>query len=108
MIVFTDKAVEKITEFSKDHPRTFLRVGVAGGGCSGFEYKMGFIKEDEYIEDNMNKYENNGITFVVEKSSEPFITGSTVKWEENVMRRGFVFDNPNATGSCGCNKSFSV
>ena len=108
MITFTDKAVEKIKEFSEDHPHTFLRVGVAGGGCSGFEYKMGFIKEDEYIEVTMNKYEQNGVIFVVEKSSEPFIAGSTVKWEENVMQRGFIFDNPNATGSCGCNKSFSV
>ena len=108
MITFTDKAVEKIKEFSEDHPHTFLRVGVAGGGCSGFEYKMGFIKEDEYIEATMNKYEQSGVVFVVEKSSEPFIAGSAVKWEENVMQRGFIFDNPNATGSCGCNKSFSV
>ena len=108
MITFTNEAAEKISEFAKDHPQTLLRVGVKGGGCSGFEYKMGFIKEDEYIEETMHKYEENGITFVVEKSSVPFIAGSTVKWEENIMQRGFVFDNPNATGSCGCKKSFSV
>ena len=50
MITFTNEAAEKISEFAKDHPQTFVRVGVKGGGCSGFEYKMGFIKEDEYIE----------------------------------------------------------
>ena len=56
MITFTNEAAEKISEFAKDHPQTFLRVGVKGGGCSGFEYKMGFIKEDEYIEETMHKY----------------------------------------------------
>tara|TARA_B100000029_G_scaffold236694_1_gene233741 strand:+ start:1920 stop:2243 length:324 start_codon:yes stop_codon:yes gene_type:complete len=107
MIKFTDTALEKVKEFSKDYPTSVLRLGVAGGGCSGFEYKMGFMEREE-VDDTFSEYKQEGVPFVVDKKGEPFIDGCTVDWIEDVMKRGFKFDNPNATGSCGCNKSFSV
>ena len=107
MIAFTDAALEKIKEFGQGHPTAVLRVGVAGGGCSGFEYKKGFMEEEE-IDETFSKYKQKDVSFVVEKKSEPFIDGCTVDWVEDLIQRGFQFDNPNASGSCGCKKSFSV
>ena len=107
MIKFTDAALEKVKEFSEDSPTAILRLGVAGGGCSGFEYKMGFMEQEE-VDETFSKYEQGDVPFVVDKKGEPFIDGCTVDWIEDIMHRGFKFDNPNATGSCGCNKSFSV
>ena len=107
MITFTEAALEKVEEFGKDHPTAVLRIGVAGGGCSGFEYKMGFIEEEE-VDDTFSKYKQKDVSFVVDKKGEPFIDGCTVDWIENLMQRGFQFDNPNAAGSCGCGTSFSV
>jgi iron-sulfur cluster assembly protein len=107
MITFTDAAVEQIKEFSKNHPTAVLRVGVSGGGCSGFEYKLGFIEEEE-VDETFSRYKQKDLPFVVDEKSEPFIDGCTVDWVEDLMQKGFRFDNPNATGSCGCKKSFSV
>ena len=86
----------------------WLRIGVKGGGCSGFEYKMGFVEPEDYDEKTFDKKTTEDITYIVEKKSAPFLEGVTVRWHEDLMKRGFVFDNPNASRSCGCGKSFSV
>ena len=111
MITLTDAAVKELKKTIDDAPEAtnrLLRVSVAGGGCSGFEYKMSFIEESEYSVNNDSMYTQAGIGIVVDKRSEPFIQGVTVDWYEDLMKRGFVFENPNATGGCGCGKSFSV
>ena len=64
--------------------------------------------EQDEVDETFSKYEQGDVPFVVDKKGEPFIDGCTVDWIEDIMHRGFKFDNPNATGSCGCNKSFSV
>ena len=111
MITLTDKAIKEIKRVMEDLPEAsnrLLRVGVAGGGCSGFEYKLGFVEESEYSEKTHNKYKQNELTIVVEKKTEPFIDGTTIDWIEDLSQRGFAFNNPNANKSCGCGESFSV
>jgi len=111
MITLTDAAVKELKRVMSDTPEAtnrLLRVSVAGGGCSGFQYKMGFV-ERETLEENMDSiYSQEGIDVVVNKSSEAFISGTTIGWYEDLMKRGFTFENPNSSGGCGCGESFSV
>ena len=111
MITLTDKATKEIRRSMEELPEAknrLLRVGVAGGGCSGFEYKLGFVDRSEYSEKTHNKYEQDGLTMIVEKKAELFIDGTTIDWIEDLSKRGFAFNNPNAVSSCGCGESFSV
>ena len=111
MITLTDKAIKEVKRVMEDLPEatnTLLRIGVAGGGCSGFEYKLGFVEETEYSDKTHNKYEQNGLTVIVEKKAELFIDGTTIDWIDELSKRGFSFENPNAATSCGCGESFSV
>ena len=107
-IVLTEKAaheVKRIMEAQKyeDH---VLRVGVAGGGCSGFSYALGFAKDfDEAVD---AKYEFHGVPVVVDKKSALYLDGTTVDFYEGIDRRGFMFENPNAVKSCGCGSSFQA
>ena len=108
-VLLSEKAadeVKKILTEQKLDPSHVLRVGVAGGGCSGFSYSLGF---DTKIDDAQDlKYECHGVTIVVDKKSELFLDGTTVDFYEGLEKRGFTFDNPNAVKSCGCGSSFSV
>ena len=83
-----------------------LRVGVAGGGCSGFQYSLGFDKTyDEKVD---SKYDHHGVTVVVDKKSALYLDGTTVDFYDGLEKRGFTFENPNAVKSCGCGSSFSA
>lgn len=108
-IVLTEKAakeVQRIIEDQKLEDGTVLRVGVAGGGCSGFSYSLGFDKSfDETVD---AKYEYHGVPVVVDKKSALYLDGTTVDFYEGVEKRGFTFDNPNAVKSCGCGSSFQA
>lgn len=85
---------------------TMLRVGVAGGGCSGFQYSLTFdSKRDEAIDE---MYDYHGVKVVIDKKSSLYLDGTSVDFYEGLEKRGFVFNNPNATKSCGCGSSFSV
>ena len=111
MITLTDKAIKEVKRAMKDlseETNMFLRIGVSGGGCSGFEYKLGFVEETEYSDKTHNKYEQNGLTVIVEKKAELFIDGTTIDWIDELSKRGFSFENPNAATSCGCGESFGV
>ena len=109
-IVLTEKAaheVKRIMEAQKyeDH---VLRVGVAGGGCSGFSYALGFAKDyDEAVD---SKYEFHGVPVVVDKRSLLYLDGVTVDFhdEPQLNRRGFSINNPSAKSTCGCGSSFSM
>ncbi|HET6879613.1 MAG TPA: iron-sulfur cluster assembly accessory protein [Pirellulales bacterium] len=108
-LALTEKAaseVKRLIEDQKYEPDIMLRVGVVGGGCSGFEYALGLDKA--YDEKNDNKYDYHGVTVVVDKKSALYLDGTTVDFFEGLERRGFTFDNPNAVKSCGCGKSFSA
>lgn len=103
MLVMTEAAKSRIQESITEETGARLRVFVQGGGCSGFEYGLAFDDErdgDEVIE-------MDGFTLLVDRWSRAYLDGVTVDWVESVMEEGFRFDNPNASGSCGCGHSFS-
>ncbi len=108
-ITLTERAaleVKKVIEDQKLQAGTVLRVGVAGGGCSGFQYSLGF---DQSFDEKLDKkYEYHGVTVVVDKKSELYLDGTKVDFYEGLEKRGFTFENPNAVKSCGCGSSFSA
>ncbi len=83
-----------------------LRIGVAGGGCSGFEYTLAF---DENVREETDMLtEVDGVRVAVDKKSALYLDGTQLDYHESLEARGFVFNNPNATKSCGCGSSFSA
>lgn len=92
------KRVRDEQQLGKDQ---FLRMGVAGGGCGGFSYTMGF--DNSYDASVDSKYSQQGLDIVVDKKSSLYLDGTTIDWCDDAHRRGFMFDNPNAARTCsGC------
>jgi len=108
VITFTDKGAEKVKEFltsqGADVATSGLRVGVRGGGCSGFQYALAFDKAKE--DDNV--FEVDGVAVVVDKVSMQFVFGSEVDYVEGLQGAGFQVNNPNVVAACGCGSSFRV
>jgi len=100
------KEVKKVLEEQKQSHQTMLRVGVVGGGCSGFSYDLKF--DDKYDEKLDSKTVQHDVTVVVDKKSALYLDGTTVDYYEGLEKRGFTFDNPNAVKSCGCGSSFQA
>ena len=107
-IIVDKSAIERITKLrtSADSEtfsdKTYLRVAVLGGGCSGFYYEIGpdnTVNEDDVVFEN---------SVIVDQTSLPFLKGAVVKFESNMVGAKFAVDNPNAQSSCGCQTSFSV
>ena len=98
--------VKKIIDEQKLEVGTVLRVGVAGGGCSGFQYALGFDTNFDSKQDS--KFDCHGVAVVVDKKSALYLDGTTVDFYEGLDKRGFTFENPNATKSCGCGSSFQA
>ena len=82
-----------------------LRVGVKGGGCSGFSYLLDLTEQEKEVDE---KFEKHGITVVCDPKSYLYLNGTTIDYKDEIMGRGFVFNNPNASSSCGCGSSFSA
>lgn len=112
MITLSDKAVAElkrvISEKDSSNEDMYLRVSIEGGGCSGFQYNLGFIGQKGYDENKDSKYEQDGITIVVDRKSSLYIDGTTLDWYEDLVKKGFKFNNPNAQKTCGCGSSFSA
>ena len=81
-----------------------LRIGVKGGGCSGFSYLLGFDEEKE--RDTI--YEFEGVRILMDKAHALYLLGMEIDWLDGLNNRGFVFNNPNAKETCGCGTSFSA
>jgi len=81
-----------------------LRVGVKGGGCSGFSYVLGFDLKKEQDE----QYDIHGLTVYMEKAHALYLLGMEIDWVDGLENRGFTFENPNASDTCGCGTSFSA
>ena len=104
MIDVTAAAVEKIRQMlAENEVNGGLRLGVAGGGCSGLSYKFRFETKPR---PNDNVFEAGGVTLMVDPKSYEFLDGLTLDFRNTLMEQAFVFHNPNATKSCGCGKSF--
>lgn len=108
-ITLTERAageVKRVKEEQKLDDDLFLRIGLAGGGCSGFSYTLGF--DNNYDAKKDSKYNFHGVDVVVDKKSALYLDGAEVDWFEDADRRGFTFENPNAVRSCSCSSSCSA
>ena len=107
LLVLTDKAIDKVKYFAQSMPDSLnkpLRVFVQGGGCSGFQY--GFTFDEK--KDGDAVMEQGGITVLVDPMSAQYLKDATVDYVEDFRGAGFSVTNPNATGGCGCGKSFQA
>ena len=105
MVTVTPKAVGKIREaFQREGVNGGLRLGVLGGGCSGFQYGMVL---DEVTEGD-EVFERDGIKVIVDPMSMRYLEGAEVDYKEDLMGGGFAIKNPNATSTCGCGHSFQA
>lgn len=108
MITLTDKGAEKIHEFLATQETVAetagLRVGVRGGGCSGFQYALAF--DEQRADDSV--FEDKGVRLLVDKPSLPYVDGSTIDFVDGLQGAGFKVENPNVTAACGCGSSFRV
>lgn len=109
IVKISQKAAVEVQRFmsEKNVPEgCVLRIALAGGGCSGFEPHLGFDNRVDEEADQIT--EQFGIRVAIDKKFTMFMQGTTVDYLDGIDKRGFKFDNPNATSSCGCGKSFSV
>ncbi|MFV0386256.1 HesB/IscA family protein [Paracoccus sp. (in: a-proteobacteria)] len=100
----TDRAFARLAQINAGAEAQPLRVAVAGGGCSGFQYD---IRLDRAEADDLI-LESGGQRVVVDPVSLPFLTGAVIDFADELIGARFVIDNPNATSSCGCGTSFSI
>jgi iron-sulfur cluster assembly protein len=107
MITVTDAARKQAQRLMEDDGKDgyFIRVGVEGGGCSGFMYQLTFDNEDR---EGDKTFEDNGVKVVVDKKSYLYLIGTTLDFSGGLNGKGFVFNNPNAGRTCGCGESFSL
>jgi len=106
-LTLSDNATSKLRELISKNgtlENTYLRVYVAGGGCSGFRYGMAL---DNKLHDGDEVIQASGIKVVVDPQSAPYLDGSSVDYMESVAGSGFVVSNPNNWSTCGCGQSFS-
>jgi iron-sulfur cluster assembly protein len=99
------KEIKKIMDDQQMVDGTFIRVGVQGGGCSGFSYSLNWDTETN-PRDRVAEF--HGVKLVVDKKFDPYLDGTVIDFHEDLERRGFVFNNPNVVKSCGCGSSFQV
>jgi iron-sulfur cluster assembly protein len=108
MITFTEKGAEKVREFlatqSAEVQSAGLRVGVRGGGCSGFQYALAFDQE----RDGDEIFTDHGLRILVDGPSLPYVSGAVVDYVEGLQGAGFKVENPNVIAACGCGSSFTV
>ena len=99
------KAIQLMTEDGFNPSEDFIRVGVKSGGCSGLEYILNF---DNQKTETDQIFEDNGIKVIIEKKSILYLAGTTLEFSGGLNGKGFVFNNPNASRTCGCGESFSL
>jgi iron-sulfur cluster assembly protein len=108
MITLTPEAMQEVKRLitNEQKPDRALRLGVRGGGCSGFSYVMAI--EEAVLKPHDQTFEQDGIKILVDAKSHLFLDGTTIGFKGALMGGGFEFDNPLAKKSCGCGTSFSV
>ena len=108
LVELTERAAAKVKEIQATEPAgeaDVLRIAIQGGGCSGFQYGLGF---DRGALEGDHELSQHGVTIVVDPFSAPYLTGATIDWLDGLKESGFKIDNPQATSSCGCGHSFQV
>jgi iron-sulfur cluster assembly protein len=108
MVTLTDRGADKVREFLAQQSQVAdtagLRVGVRGGGCSGFQYNLAFDNQ----RDNDEVFESHGIKLLVDRTSLQYISGAEVDYLDGLQGAGFQVNNPNVVAACGCGSSFRV
>lgn len=109
-IFISDKAKNKVISLMTDagvanDPSYFLRVSVVGGGCSGLSYKMDFDNEQKPMD---QVFEDKGVKIVTDLKSFLYLVNTELEFSDGLNGKGFYFNNPNASRSCGCGESFAV
>ncbi len=109
-IYVSEKAKKKVQQLMEEagvagDPSYFLRVGVVGGGCSGLSYKLDF---DNEIKPMDQQFEDNGVKVVTDLKSFLYLVNTELDFSDGLNGKGFYFNNPNASRSCGCGESFAV
>jgi iron-sulfur cluster assembly protein len=108
MVTVTEKAASKIRELMAEEQEegiSVLRIAVQGGGCSGFQYALGF---DRGPQDGDNEVKMHGVRVVIDPYSAPYLLGSEIDYVDALMGAGFAINNPNVTAACGCGSSFQA
>ena len=108
-IHITERAAQEVVKVIAENKlpgETWLRIGARGGGCSGFSYVLDFDQKGPTEADLT--FEQYGVKVIIDKKSEFFMGGTTVDFNDGLLNRGFVFQNPSAASTCGCGTSFSV
>jgi iron-sulfur cluster assembly protein len=108
VVTLTERAAHKIKGLMAEEPAgeaEVLRVAIQGGGCSGFEYALGF---DRGTQSEDHELEFHGVKVVVDPFSAPYLKGSTIDFLEGLQESGFKIENPNVVAACGCGHSFQV
>jgi iron-sulfur cluster assembly protein len=109
-ITLIETAAKEIKDIIRDQnlpaEQTRLRVGVKGGGCSGFSYLLDLTEESKG--DTDEEMESQGIKILIDNKSFLYLDGTEIDFKQDMMQKGFVFKNPNATSTCGCGSSFSA
>jgi len=107
MIKVSDSARNRLSHLLKNDKdgNSYVRVAVESGGCSGLSYKLDF---DNTKKDDDELIEDNGINLLINKNSFLYLVGTTLEFSDGLNGKGFVFNNPNASRTCGCGESFSL
>ncbi len=107
MIQVSDKAVDKIRDIlvAESKGDGYIRVGIKGGGCSGFTY---ILDIEEKQDESDQVFEFNGVKVLIDSKSMVYLAGVELDYTDGLNGSGFVFNNPNAQNTCGCGNSFAV
>jgi len=106
-VVLTERAAQRISKIlAKQGPGTVLRITVAGGGCSGFQYEYNLVKEEPSEDDLV--LQKDDATVLIDSMSREFMGGAEIDYVDDLIGQAFQIRNPNAVASCGCGTSFSV
>jgi len=107
LMSLTEAAAERVKHLmsTRDEPANGLRIGVRTGGCSGMAYSMDFADDKEPLDEVV---EEKGVTLFVDSKALMFLIGTEMDYVEDKLQSGFVFNNPNEKGRCGCGESFHV
>ena len=106
MIKLTEAAGAEAKKYLEDTKEKYLRIAVEGGGCSGFQYNL--TVEHDYDEEKDALSHQHGVDVIVDNKSNLYLEGTVLDYYNDISKRGFTFNNPNATKSCGCGSSFQV
>jgi iron-sulfur cluster assembly protein len=106
-ILFSNGAVDELLRIQREErlpEGQFLRVGVKGGGCAGFSY----VLQTDQITEHDDLYDFDGVVYILDRRHKLYIEGMTIHYSNGLDARGFEFQNPQATSTCGCGSSFGA